>query len=150
MGKEAAFDFCKLQRLINSIGGSDEFPAYEVPAIRHHGERIMQYGLTCKQYCEIDPLPALPGVYSISALQLSFSDGKYHSVGSEHLLYIGSSQCIRTRLYNNHPWYGKVHGRFFDLDRVVIVRYRITPEYKWMERSLIRTLRPLFNIHHNG
>lgn len=145
-----AFDYCQFQRFVNNVGGNDEFPAYVFPSIRHHGERLIQYGFIHKQWEEEEPWPPLPGVYAISALQMEFDGKQYAAIGSEHILYVGSSQNIRARLYNNHPWYDRLIDRFSLNDRACFVRYKVTNNYLWEERSLIRNLRPLLNIHHRN
>ena len=112
----------------------------------------MQYGFISDQYDKHEghPWPDMPGVYSISVLQLGYDGSVFYGLGYEHLLYIGSSKNIRARLYNNHQWRERINQRFPYLDQAVIVRYKVTDNYLWEERSLIRTLRPILNIHHNG
>lgn len=151
MSKYPSLDYCRFQHFVNSVGGCDDFPAFNPPDNRQHGERLMQYGFIAKQWDpDGEPWPALPGVYAISVLQLCFSDGVWTANGSEHVLYIGSSRNIQARLRNNHPWHEKIQERFFRLDQAVIVRYKVTNSFLWEERSLIRTIRPLLNIHHRN
>jgi hypothetical protein len=151
MSKVPTMDYCQFQRFVNNVGGGDGFPAFHPPVAEHHGERLLQYGFTSVQWDpEGEPWPDLPGVYSISVLQLFTIGNLCHGAGSEHVLYIGSSGNIRARLRNNHPWYQRIEKRFFDMDQNLFVRYKVTANYQWEERSLIQTIRPLLNIHHRN
>ena len=127
-------DFCQFQRFINNIGGTDEHPAFPTEPIRV-GDRLTQYG-----FSSAGPPPGEPGVYAVCCSAM------WVRHGAEHLLYIGSSANMFKRVMNpNHPYrvaYNRTGSAY--------TRYLVIDDFRRVERSLIRTLRPWLNIQHNG
>lgn len=157
----ADFDFCRIQTLMNHIGGNDEFPAHGSVDPLFHNDRLTQYGFAF--WSDMLPFtevyvgpykwkehPPLPGVYAISVVACCIDTGARIPTGSEHLLYIGCAKNIAKRLDNPDHWFHEIMRRLHDADQMVVVRVLLTKDYLWAERSLIRTLRPVLNIQHNG
>lgn len=153
-----SFDFCKLQRLINKIGGSDAFPAYTQDG-EFVDDRLTQYGFN--YWSDLAPHiprgadwngrhPERSGVYAISVVAVNESTGKPWPCGAQHLLYIGSAKNIAKRLSSNTHWLRRCERRFCGPHNLLLVHVLLRKDYLWVERSLIRTLRPLLNIQHNG
>ena len=121
--RDAYENWCQWQDEENAIGGMG---AYSVTPIRP-GDRLTQYGFNAGG----DP-PNRCGVYAVCA------EGQM-----EHLLYIGSSQHIRTRLMDKaHPWY-RLRERLGDR---IYLRWHETDDWRPIESSLILTLKPPFNV----
>lgn len=152
-------DYCQIQRLINELGGSGNFPSYKDVEPYYPHDRTTQYG-----FGEwIDMIPHLPkgsdywekhparsGVYAISVVQGTRTDSNDCEFTASHLLYIGSSKNILKRLSGpKHPL--RTYLKRFDKEHhFVVVTVLLTKDYLWAEKSLIKTLRPWFNIQHNG
>lgn len=133
-------DWCAAQRIVNAWGGSSEYPAFDTEP-RCIGDRLTQYG-----FDDSMPAPDQPGVYAVVARVIGLDDDGFYSIGAEHILYIGCGKSISRRLSDhNHP-YWKASARL----RGVTTRHLVTTEYKVAEKSLIRALRPWWNIQHNG
>lgn len=136
MGKtlDHSFDFCQFQRFVNNVGGIGEYPAFSTEPIRV-GDRLTQYG-----FSSVGPPPSRPGVYVVCCYSI------WYRHGAEHLLYIGSSVNMFRRVMNiNHPY-----RIAYDRTGAAYTRYLVIDDFRNAERSLIRTLRPLLNIQHNG
>jgi len=131
------WDFCKAQILINKLGGDEEFPAFPKGA---PGDVLTQFGFDGGH----EATPTGPGVYAVVAV--AYSDNARH-MGAEHLLYIGSAKNIRARLHSRDHWYNKLYKRMRGAN--VYTRHLVNSDYHHIERSLIRTLRPLLNVQHN-
>lgn len=149
---KASFDFCELQALINERGGLGQYKAYE-PSI--YGCRLKQYGFVSQHTASYyDPdademrLHQRPGVYAVTVVLLSPITGV--PAGAHHLLYIGSTSNLQKRIANKDHWPQVCSNRFDDPDHHVMVDVLYSDDYRWMERSLIRTLKPWLNIHYNG
>lgn len=88
---------------------------------------------------EISPFgrPNTPGVYAVWASNMNYEGGV------PHLLYIGSSKKIGSRLNNpNHPYkiaYRKLNG-------LVYVSFLETSDYIKIEKELIARHKPKLNI----
>lgn len=145
-----AFDFCALQRFVNNVGGCDEHPAFPT-APRWAGDRLTQYGFGERIWMP----PAVPGVYAITAcitdcIPRFGGSTDFVPRGYEHIIYIGCSKNIAKRLeHPDHPW-NIIDERLFADENGRAIRVLPTEDYRWVEKSLIRTLRPLLNIQHNG
>ena len=154
-----AMDFCRVQRLINQLGGSSEFPSYADISPEFVDDRLTQYGfgywsdmaahIADGGHWKWLKHPPLPGVYAITVVACDYV-GHRVPKGAEHLLYIGCAKNIAKRLASPDHWYNKIVRRFHNADCAVVVRVLLTNEYLWAERSLIKTLRPALNIQHNG
>jgi len=151
-------DFCRVQRLINKLGGSADFPAHNHEP-QFVDDRLSQYGFYF--WSDLMPHvprnadwhyrhPARPGVYAISVVALGVIDNILQPVGAQHLLYIGSSKNIANRLCDTNHWLRKCELRFDAPDVALLVHVLLTDEYTWAERSLIRSLRPLLNKQHRN
>ena len=141
MDNKTTWDFCKVQRLINELGGFEYYPSFPKGCV--NGDRLTQYGFDFGH----KDTPNDAGVYAVVAFGYN-EDVAPHIFGSEHLLYIGSSKNIRKRLFTPGHWYDRCYERLGG--SIVYTRHLITNDYLHVEKSLIRTLRPLLNIHHNG
>lgn len=86
--------------------------------------------------------PYGPGVYGVFLLNYLIPDA------IEHLVYIGSSKCVATRvLATEHP-YRLLYSRFSQTDTLVYTKTLITEDYIPSEKILIRHLRPRLNKIH--
>lgn len=147
------FNFCRFQRLVNNVGGIGPYQAYPSKA-RFIGDRLTQYGFKYDfehEYNEIDEMsiPRGAGVYAITAINV------YHretgtETGYGHLMYIGSARNIAARVTQPTHWWAKCMRRLDKVDRMVWLHVLLTDDYKWVEKCLIRELRPWLNIQHNG
>ena len=105
-------------------------------------QRLCGYGFDHPRY--LSNTDSVPGVYAITVCGAShYTKSGGCVLLSEHVLYIGSSMNVYKRLTSNHP----VWRRGTLPMRVRIFR---TENYRQAEAQLIRTLRPWFNLHHNG
>lgn len=138
-------DFCQLQKEANARGGVLGLRAYPQGS---YGDRLAQYGLGMEGGDDNEIIPAGPGVYAISVAVLTVDDCRVRPCGHEHLMYIGCAKSLRKRLRQKGHWYERINDRFPSLEHAVILRWRETDHYQWMERCLIRNLRPLLNIQH--
>lgn len=130
-----------MQRLINELGGLEGYPAFPKETV--NGDRLTQYGFDYGSKAT----PTEAGVYAVVAF--AYDPNKHASlVGSEHLLYIGSSKNIQKRVFHTDHWYTKCYNRF--QGSIVYTRHLLTDDYLYVEKSLIKTLRPRLNIIHNG
>lgn len=154
-----SFDFCQFQRFVNNTGGTKEFPSYADYPEQFLGDRLTQYGFgfwsdmiphVPKGSDEWSTHPKRPGVYAISVVPMDLDQWPAKQLGYERLLYIGSAKNIHNRLNSQGHWIKKINDRFTDRNKLVVVRVLLTDDYLWAEKSLIRTLRPLLNIQHNG
>ena len=85
--------------------------------------------------------PTSPGVYAVVVRNRD-------QEGADHVLYVGSSWNIRSRINGpTHPY--RLAIDMFN-NRMVILRFRICDNYRELEQMVIRELRPLLNTHHNG
>lgn len=155
-----AFDFCAFQRFVNNIGGAPEFPSYANAEPQFKYDRLAQYGfefwsdmvahIVEGYHWRFLDHPPLPGVYAITTVACDYVNGSRIPKGAEHLLYIGSAKNISKRLAHPEHWIHEIMRRLHNGDVAVVTRVLLTKDYMWAEKSLIRTLRPLLNIHHNG
>lgn len=152
-------DYCQVQRLINRIGGSKEFPAYSDTESYYPHDRLTKYGFG--EWSDMAPhlhrgkdyrkeYPSRPGVYAISVAQGIHTTQSDWEFTAAHLLYIGCSRNILKRLSDPFHHLHRCVSKFDKEHQVVIVQVLLTKDYLWAEKSLIRTLRPWLNIQHNG
>ena len=151
---ERAFDYCEYQETVNHLGGDQFSPAYNDPP-DVAGDNLKMYGFKFwMDYATFSPIkdewemPTFSGVYAVTAIQ----QGRYWGsppVGALHILYIGSAKNIAARVETPGHWYQRVLERN-ELGGVAPLYVLPTTHYQLYERSLIRSLRPWFNIHHNG
>lgn len=121
--RDAYENWCAWQREENLAGGPGAYPTEPI----RPGDRLTQYGFNAGG----EP-PNRCGVYAVCV-----------KGPTEHLLYIGSSQHIRSRLMDKkHPWY-RLRERLGD---DVYLRWHETDDWLPIESSLILTLKPPFNI----
>ena len=133
-----SFDFCQFQRFVNNTFGSNDYPSFPTTPARP-GDRLTQYGFDLAD----GPCPDYAGVYAIVSRAYVFGP---HVKAHDHLLYIGSAKNIRKRLNGaNHPI-----KKFRRMNCLLFVLYKQTNDYMGVEKSLIKCLRPWFNIQHNG
>ena len=93
----------------------------------------------------IGRVPYKPGVYLI--LEIDDTNKKLK------VLYIGSSKNMRKRLYRSKHSMDYYLEHFIDEYDFGILRpvaYVITDDYVQLEKQLIKSIRPEFNIRHNG
>jgi len=89
--------------------------------------------------------PNTAGVYAIFVMNIAL--WRKCNIYSEHLLYIGSSNNISKRVYNEkHPYY-KASIRFNNgnLDYGVIVKWMDVDDYLHIEKEMIKALKPPLN-----
>lgn len=134
------FDFCNIQRLINQLGGCDEFPAYPI-APKWAGDRLTQYGFD--NGFDVHP-PKCAGLYAVVCAKMGFDGKEFYHIGAEHILYIGVAKNIHKRVKSANHWPRKLNDRFG-----AYTRHLITNDYIAIEKSLIRTLHPWLNVIHN-
>lgn len=86
--------------------------------------------------------PTCPGVYAVVV--------RNHEMGSaEHVIYVGSSSHIRSRVSSpDHPY--RIAYERFTPNALVTLKFLVCDNYKEVERDVIKGLRPLLNKHHNG
>ena len=154
-----SIDFCWLQRFANNVGGMPTLESFADVRPEFHDDRLSQYGfhywsdmvahITDGYHWRWLEHPPLPGVYAITVVACRY-DGQRIPIGAEHILYIGCAKNIASRITSTDHWYRRILERFHNGDCAVVVRVLLTQDYQWVERSLIRTLRPLLNIQHNG
>ena len=81
------------------------------------------------------------GVYAVCAKACNANS-------SEHVLYIGSSQNMYRRLTNERHPYRRIFNRAKGWH--VYTRAMVTRDFRNAEVEMIRKMRPLLNIQHNG
>lgn len=118
-------NWCKHQDRINENGSDGAFSMDPVCL----GDVLTPYGFNSGGLA-----PNRPGVYAVVAKV---------GGGYEHLLYIGSSYNIRTRVLAKAHLYARLRGRLGDL---VYLRWHVTDEWVPVERSLILKFKPPFNV----
>ena len=122
------------------------------------GDRISAYGfqLASRSYLDgIEPKTELhdrPGVYAISCASMRYCAeiDSFVQCGSAHLLYIGCSKRVSTRLGKPGHWLERIKEKMFTMDQDILVHVLYTEDYLITERLLIKGLHPKLNIHHNG
>lgn len=70
------------------------------------------------------------------------------SDGLEYVSYVGSAVNVKTRLKNHFQV--AVYNYFYKNDYNLSVFYCHHKNYREMESFIIRTLKPLFNVHYNS
>ena len=151
--KDPTIDFCEFQELVNLLGGNQYFPAYtERP--RSPGDNLTMYGFrywmehaTFSRFDDEWKLPTFSGVYAVATVYPGpMVDGL--TTGAFHLLYIGSAKNIAARIEGDRDhWYHRACERLTEAVQLYVLPTR---DYRSVEKSLIRYLRPLFNIHHRN
>lgn len=150
------FDYCTFQSEVNDLGGDEFSPAFlEYPDAP--GDNLTYYGfkhwMKHATYSYIDDdfkLPTFSGVYAVTCIYPGPPFSR-PMLGWLHVLYVGSAKNIAERVSHADHWYQRAL-RHFKKKRPFSVGLYVLPttDYKIYEKSLIRSLRPLFNIHHRG
>ena len=87
-----------------------------------------------------------PNTYSENFKPIPETSGVYYFDNLEgEVLYVGSAKNLRTR-YKGHE-VKRLLNRVF---RYVYFHFMETADYKHVEVSLIKSLRPKYNFQHNG
>jgi len=155
MNSMVTMDFCRIQRMINQMGGIGEFPAFQ-PS-KCPGDRLTEYGF-CRfpdsmYFDEVRDefrYHARPGVYAVWAVSHSREADGYVFPQQQHVLYIGSSKNVRSRIETPGHWPQRCLDRNWPNHISVVIEVLYTDQYRWVERSLIEELRPLLNIQHKN
>jgi len=92
------------------------------------------------QLSEFGP-PDMPGVYAVVVYNAYTK--------SMDIVYIGSSRNIHKRVMNpNHP-YRKLND-IISFPYFISVKYKVCDNYIDLEKSLIKRLKPKYNLQHTG
>lgn len=95
-------------------------------------------------------LPTFSGVYAVTTVYHGkMTDNGALTQGFLHLLYIGSARSIADRMKDKNHWYNRALRRE-PPDCHTELWVIPTTDYRRIERDLIRSLRPLFNIQHRN
>lgn len=146
------FDFCSFQRLVNNVGGIGPYQSFaRTPT--HPGDRLRQYGF--KFWMDVALLkndeyhyPKAAGVYAVSCASLMLR-GEQYVPAYQHVMYIGSAQNIAKRVSNPSHWYNVINERYQSMGTAVWLDVLLTEEFRYVEKCLIKEIRPLLNIQHN-
>lgn len=149
------FDYCVFQDMVNAVGGDQYSPAFQED-LQVPSERLKPYGFkywmshaTFSIVTDEWQYPTFSGVYAVVAIHPgSMVTGM--TVGAQHVLYIGCAKNIAARIGHRDHWYQRAMVLEERCDCVVQLFVLPTTDYRLYERSLIRTLRPLFNVHHRN
>ncbi len=83
---------------------------------------------------DIFEIPMCSGVYFLTEIFM----------GEEVIVYIGSSRCLRQRLYS-HPITLKLKKKKV-FGGMYVIAYGESEDYKYMEKSFIFKIKPLYNV----
>lgn len=152
---QSDFDYCQYQELVTLLGGDEWSPAVTEPP-KYPGDNLGYYGLKYwmdhATFSVIDDewkLPTFSGVYVVTCIYPGPNFLEEDKAGCLHTLYVGCAENIAKRVSHPDHWYQRAQRRFakkFHVGLYVLP----TTDYRLYERSLIRTLRPFFNIHHRN
>lgn len=93
-------------------------------------------------------IPKSSGVYAISC-GMMVPAGETWRMASQHIMYIGSAQNIAKRVSHPNHWFNIINERYPILNVAVWLDVLLTDEFRYIEKCLIKEVRPLLNIQHN-
>lgn len=152
---DPSYNFADFQEVVQLVGGDSYSPAIPWHP-RSPGDNMAWYGFRISDELEVFSLlddewklPTFSGVYAVTVVYHGRFNDDGTTVGYLHLLYIGSAKSISDRMKDKKHWYNRAK-EWEPRDCSVHLWVIPTPDYKRIERDLIRRMRPLFNIHHRN
>lgn len=153
--KNPSYNWADFQKAVRACGGDALNPSLPWNP-RSPGDNMALYGFVpvddLMVYSVLDDefkLPSFSGVYAVTAVYHRAISRHETVTGYLHLLYIGSARDIEKRMKDKMHWYNRFKER--EEKHTYIHLWVIpTPDYKRIERDLIRRMRPLLNIHHRN
>lgn len=152
--KAKKFDYCDFIELVNCIGGDDHVPAFN-DRPEYPGDNMgwfgFKYWMEHATFSVVEgkwKLPTCSGVYAVTAVYPGENFLDTSRAGALHTLYVGCAENIAKRVSHPDHWYQRARRKFQKTKFHAGLYVLPTTDYKLYERSLIRGLRPMFNIHH--